>query len=356
MKIGNREIGPGHPVFIIAELSANHMQDFEMAKEMVRKAIIAGADAIKLQTYTADTMTLNSTRPEFQITSGLWKGQSFHQLYSKAYTPWEWTPEIIKMANDAGLECFSSPFDITAVDYLESLNMVAYKIASYELTDHLLIRAVAKTKKPVIISSGMASLEELKEAVGILLEYGTPSDQIALLRCVSGYPTPLDEVNLLTIKDLQKEFPNLLIGLSDHTSGTTVPMLATAMGGYIIEKHFTLDKTNGAIDNAFSLEPKEFAKMVKDVRLASTILGQVSYGSSDSETVGKSYRRSLYFVKALKKGDHVKENDMISVRPEIGIETKYYWKLIGNKVNQDIEKNTPVKWEHFAVGSLCVEE
>lgn len=342
MKIGNRQIGQGNPVYIIAELSANHQQNLDIAIEMVNKAIEAGADAIKLQTYHPDTITLDSNRPEFQLTSGLWKGQSLHQLYSKAYLPWEWTPILKKLANDQGVDLFSSPFDITAVDFLESLDVPAFKIASYEMTDHLLLRKVAQTKKPVIISSGMATLEEIKESIQVLIEHGTPENQISLLRCVSGYPTPLEDVNLATIRKLQEEFPNLEIGLSDHSEGTLVPMLATAMGISIIEKHFTLDKSSDALDNQFSLEPEEFKEMVDSVRKASMVLGKVSFGKSKSEIGNKRDRRSLYFVNDLKKGEIIKEDDVKSVRPGMGIETKYYWQLIGTTIQRDVEKNTPV--------------
>lgn len=348
MKIKDNKIGQGYPVYIIAELSANHCQDYQKALEMIHKAHQCGVNAIKLQTYLPETITLESDKEEFKLKGGLWDGYTLFELYKKGYTPWEWHQPLMEEANKLGLDLFSSPFDITAVDYLEKINFPAYKIASCEITDHILIRKIAETKKPVIISSGMASKEELKEAINLLIKYGTPKDQICLLKCTSAYPAKLEDANLNTLKDMKESF-GVEVGLSDHTLGYTVPLASVALGGVIIEKHFTLDRNGGGLDDPFSLEPEEFKKMVEEVRKIEKVFGNVQYGTESEKDV-KKLRRSLYITENLKKGDKLTENNLKSIRPGLGIHTKHYWDLLGKKVNCDIERATPMRFEFLDVG------
>ena len=338
-KIGNFELGKGK-TYIIAELSANHNQNYDTAIKLIDEAYKAGADAIKLQTYRADTITINCDKEDFQIKGGtLWDGQTLYKLYEKAYTPWEWHENLKKYANKLGLELFSSPFDTTAVDYLEKLDMPAYKIASCEITDHILIKKIAQTHKPVIISSGNASIQDLQEAVNILRKNGCT--QICMLKCTAAYPAKKEDANLLTIRDMMEKF-NVIGGLSDHTLGIEVPTISVAMGASVIEKHFTLSRDSGSPDDAFSLTPDEFKKMVESVRLTEIIMGKITYGGVKSEKVTKKHQRSLYVVKDMKKGDKFTQKNLKSIRPGNGLHTKYYWDILGKACNQDIEFGSPM--------------
>ena len=329
--------------YIIAELSANHNQDINTALKLVEEAAKCGANAIKLQTYTPDTITLNCKTDIFKIKgSNLWDNQYLYDLYSKAYTPWEWHETLFNKARDLGMDAFSSPFDTTAVDLLESLNVPCYKIASCEITDHILIKKIAETKKPVIISSGMASREELQEAIDVLRKYGTT--EICMLKCTAEYPAKPEDANLLTIKDMMESY-NVIGGLSDHTLGIEVPVASVCLGARVIEKHFTLSRDSGSPDDAFSLTPDEFKLMVDTVRVVEKTLGSVIYGGVKGEEAMKKFRRSLFFVKDMKEGDVIDEQNVRSIRPGNGIHTKDYWDILGNKVKKDIELGTPVTWD-----------
>lgn len=339
--IGNKLIG-GDNTFIIAELSANHNQNIDVALKLIEEAHKAGADAIKLQTYTADTITLNSNKDDFVIKGGtLWDGQTLYDLYKKAYTPWEWTPKLMKKANDLGMELFSSPFDITAVEHLESHNCPAYKIASCEVTDHILLKRIAETKKPVIISSGGASLEDLESALYVLRSNGTKD--IAMLKCTAAYPADPADANLKTMVNMKDTF-NVIPGLSDHTLGPTVPITSVALGAKVIEKHFTLSRDSGSVDDAFSLTPIEFKEMVDYVRIAEKSVGNIKYGGVKSEDASKKYRRSLYCCSDIKKGEIFTEKNIRTVRPGNGLHTKHYQEILGKKARVDIEFATPISW------------
>lgn len=345
LKIEGREIGPSAKPFIIAEMSGNHNHSLERALQIVEAAADAGVDALKIQTYTADTMTIDSQLPEFiiQDENNLWKGQSLYQLYQKAYTPWEWHAEIFNKCRDLGIVGFSTPFDITAVDFLETLNVPCYKIASFENTDHILLKKIASTGKPVIISMGMATLEEISETVSLLRENGSSS--IALLKCTSSYPALPSESNIVTIKDLYEKFSSCAVGLSDHTIGIGVAIASIALGGSIVEKHFTLDRASGGVDAAFSAEPKELKLLVEECKKAWLSLGKVSYGPTDRERPSLKYRRSLYFTRDLKKGEKISSMNVRSIRPAFGLSTKHYDSIIGRCVVKDVEKGTPVSWD-----------
>lgn len=342
-QINGKEIGKGHKTYIIAELSANHNQKYENAVKLIDAAHKAGADAIKLQTYRADTITIDCDKEDFKIKGGtLWDGQTLYQLYEKAYTPWEWTKDLKEYANNFGMDLFSSPFDTTAVDYLENLSVPAYKIASCEITDHILIKRIAQTGKPVIISSGNASIEDLQEAVDVLR--GNGCTQICMLKCTAAYPAKKEDANLLTINDMMTRY-NVVGGLSDHTLGIEVPTTSVAMGASVIEKHFTLSRDSGSPDDAFSLTPDEFRQMVESVRMTESIMGNITYGGVKSEEETKKFRRSLYIVKNMKKGEKFTEDNLKSIRPGNGLHTKYYWDILGKECNQDIEYGTPMKTE-----------
>jgi pseudaminic acid synthase len=341
-QIGKKLIG-GDKTFIIAELSANHNQDLNVALKLIEEAHKSGADAIKLQTYTPDTMTLNSNKDEFLMKGGtLWDGMILYDLYKKAYTPWEWTPILMKKANDLGMELFSSPFDITAVEYLESHNCPAYKIASCEVTDHILLKRIAETGKPVIISSGGASLEDLESALNVLRSNGTKN--IAMLKCTAAYPADPADANLKTMINMKETF-NVITGLSDHTLGPTVPIISVALGGKIIEKHFTLSRESGSPDDAFSLTPEEFKEMVEYVRIAEKCNGCVKYGGVKNEDSCKKYRRSLFSVCNIKKGEIITDKNIRSIRPSNGLHTKHYQEILGKKARVDIDFATPISWE-----------
>jgi N-acetylneuraminate synthase len=341
--INGREIGHSARAYIIAELSANHHHDFDQAVAIVHAAKEAGADAIKLQTYTPDTMTLNERSPVFQIGKGtIWEGKNLHDLYGEAFTPWDWQPKLKKIANELDLDCFSTPFDFSAVDFLEAMNVPAHKIASFELVDLPLIRRVAQTGKPVIMSTGMSSLAEIDEAVRAFRSAG--GQQLALLKCTSAYPSPASEMNLRTIPHLAAAF-DVPAGLSDHTLEVAVPVAAVALGACIIEKHITLSRATSGPDSAFSLEPQEFRAMVTAVRTAEQALGRVCYELSDKEQSSLVFRRSLFVVENMKKGDTFTEENVRSVRPGYGLPTKHLDVVIGRKASRDISRGTPMAWE-----------
>ncbi len=331
--------------YIIAELSANHNQDLSIALKLVEEAAKAGASAIKLQTYTPDTITLNCKTDLFKISgTNLWNDQYLYDLYNKAYTPWEWHKILFEKAKELGMDAFSSPFDVTAVDFLESLNVPCYKIASCEITDHILIKRIAETKKPVIISSGMASAGELEEAITLLRKYGTT--EICMLKCTAEYPAKPEDANLLTIKNMMNTF-NVIGGLSDHTLGIEVPIASVCLGAKVIEKHFTLSRQSGSPDDAFSLEPSEFKQMVDSIRIVEKTFGKVTYGGVKGEQEMKKFRRSLFFIKDMKKGEIIDESCVKSVRPGYGLHTKYYWNILGKTVNCDVKYGEPTTFQNI---------
>ena len=345
IQISGRHIGTGQPCYIIAELSANHGQSFEKALEVVRVAKDAGADAIKLQTYTPDTLTIDCRRPEFMVGKGtLWEGKNLYDLYAEAHTPWEWQPELKKEAERLGLHCFSTPFDDTAVEFLEKMEMPAHKIASFELVDTELLKKVAATGKPVIMSTGMASFEEIEEAVQTLRDGGCT--QLALLKCTSAYPSLPEDMNLRTIPHMAESF-DVPVGLSDHTLGTTVPVAAVALGACIIEKHLTLRRSDGGPDSAFSLEPEEFCAMVAAVRIAEKAAGSVNYQITANETASRAFRRSLFVVEDMKKGEKFTRAKVRSIRPGYGLPVKELHSVLGRIAKSDIPRGTPLSHDHF---------
>ncbi|WP_417439207.1 pseudaminic acid synthase [Idiomarina sp.] len=340
MVINGREISPEQTPYIIAELSANHNGDIKTAFKIISEAKKAGADALKLQTYRPDTITLDSDSDDFKIKGGLWDGRTLYELYEEAHTPWEWHKPLFEHARKEGITMFSSPFDNTAVDLLEDLNAPAYKIASFEAVDLALIEYVASTGKPMIISTGMADAEEIQEAIDAAR--GAGCKELAILHCVSGYPAPAEDYNLRTLADMQSRF-NVLTGLSDHTLDNTTAIVSAAMGASIIEKHFTLDRSGGGPDDTFSLEPRELAALCRDTKTAKKALGKVDYGRKSSELGNVKFRRSLYFVRDLKAGDVITEDCIRSVRPGYGLPPKFMKNIVGAKVNVNISANTAVK-------------
>jgi len=342
MQINQRNIGIQYPPYVIAELSANHNGRLETALKIIEEAKRCGADAVKLQTYSADTITLNSQNEEFMIRGGLWDGQSLYELYQKAQMPCEWHKPLFEHARALDITIFSSPFDRTAVDLLEDLNAPAYKIASFEAVDLPLIKYVASTGKPMIISTGMADKEEIGEAIQAAYDGGCK--ELVVLHCVSGYPAPAEDYNLLTMVDIAKTF-DVSIGLSDHTLDNTTAITAVALGACLIEKHFTLDRNGGGPDDSFSLEPKELQHLCQSAKTAWQALGRVDYGRKSSEQGNAQFRRSLYFVKDLKAGDVIDESSIRSVRPGYGLPPKFYDELLGKKVMRDVSVNTPVTLE-----------
>jgi pseudaminic acid synthase len=325
-EIGGRQIGGGHSTFIIAELSANHNGSLENALATIKAAKRAGADAIKLQTYTADTITLDVRSDDFRVQGTLWDGKYLYDLYKEAYTPWDWHETLFKAAANEGLVCFSSPFDPTAVEFLESLNTPAYKIASFEITDIPLIELVASKGKPVIISTGIAEMEDITLAVDACRRMGNNS--IALLKCTSSYPAPIEEANMVMVKDMAERF-GVITGLSDHTMGNTVPVVATCFGAKIIEKHFIIDRSIGGPDAVFSMNETEFADMVKAVREAESAMGAVDYTLTDKQKKGKDFSRSLYVVNDIQEGDELTHQNIRSVRPGFGMHPRHLKKLLG---------------------------
>lgn len=339
-KIGNRSIGGDNKAFIIAELSANHNQKFEIALETIKAMKQAGADAVKIQTYTPDTITLDCRNEYFNIKHDtIWDGKNLYDLYKEAYTPWEWQADLKKIAEKEGLIFFSSPFDKTAVDFLEQIEVPAYKVASFEITDIPLIEYIASKGKPVIISTGIATLEDINEAITVCKKAG--NEKIALLKCTSAYPAPLEEANLRMIPDMAERF-GCITGLSDHTLGTSVSVTAVALGAKIIEKHFILDKKIGGPDSEFSLEPDEFALMVKSIKEAETALGKVDYNLSAKMKKSREFSRSLFVVSDMKKGEEFSELNIRSIRPGYGLPPKYLKEIIGKKAKTDIAKGTPL--------------
>ncbi|MBI3475470.1 MAG: pseudaminic acid synthase [Acidobacteria bacterium] len=344
--IGGREIGAGCPVYIVAEVSANHNGRFEQAEKIVEAAKEAGADAVKLQTYTADTITIACDREPFQIGGGtLWDGKTLHELYQEACMPWEWQPKLKSAAEALGMQCFSSAFDSTAVTFLETLNVPAHKLASFELVDLALIQKMASTGKPLIMSTGMATLEEIEEAVTVARTAG--AKQIALLKCTSAYPAPAEEMNLRTIPELARRF-DVPVGLSDHTMGVAVPVAAVSLGACIIEKHLTLSRADGGPDSGFSLEPAEFKLMVEAVRTAERALGDVHFGVSEREARSRVFRRSLFVVRDLKAGEIFTEENVRSIRPGHGLHTRHLIEILGKRAAVDIVRGTPLRWDLVA--------
>ena len=345
VEISGRRIGPGYPVYIVAEMSANHNQDFDQAVKIIEAAKAAGADAIKLQTYTPDTMTIGCDNEHFQIKGTLWDGRKLYELYGEAYTPWDWQPKLKQLANELGLDLFSTAYDETAVDFLEAMNVPVYKVASFENVDLPLLRRIAQTGKPIIMSTGMATLAEIDEAVRTIREAG--GSQLALLKCTSAYPAPPEEVNLRTIPHLAEAF-NVPVGLSDHTLDIAVPVAAVALGACIIEKHFTLSRATPSPDSAFSLEPDEFKRMVEAVRTAEKASGTVHYGVGEREAGSRAFRRSLFVVRDMKAGEMFTTENVRSIRPGYGLHTRHLDEIIGRRASQDIKRGTPLTWSHIA--------
>jgi pseudaminic acid synthase len=341
--IAGRPIGPEHPPYVVAEVSANHRQDFDEAVRIIEAAAAAGADAVKLQTYTPDTITLRGDHPCFRIEGTIWNGRHLYDLFQEAFTPWEWQPKLKRVAEQLGLTFFSTPFDPAAVDFLETLGVPAYKIASFELVDLPLLREVAKTGKPVILSTGMATPEEIEEALGTIRQAG--GRQVALLKCTSAYPAPLDQMNLRAIGELARVF-RVPVGLSDHTLELATPVAAVALGASIIEKHLTFSRAFGGCDAPFSLEPDEFRAMVHAVRQTHQALGQAALGAAQGEDRMRRFRRSLFVVRDMKAGEPFTEENVRSIRPADGLHTRYYDQVLGRTAQCDIARGTPLEWKH----------
>ena len=343
MRIGNRSIGLGQQTYVVAELSANHNHNFDQAVRIIQASKQAGADAVKLQTYTPDTMTIASEREEFRISGGtIWDGRNLHDLYAEAFTPWEWQPRLKEVAEDLGMDLFSSAFDLTAVDFLEEMGVPAHKVASFELVDIPLIQRMARTGKPLIMSTGMATVEEIEEALCRAREAG--ATQIALLKCTSAYPAPVEEMNLLTIPEMTRRFA-VPVGLSDHTMGIAAPVAAVALGACIIEKHLTLSRSIPGPDSAFSLEPQEFKAMVDAVRTAEKALGRVHFGLSRKEEASRAHRRSLFVVQDVKRGETFTAANVRSIRPGNGLHPRHLEEVLGKRAARDTERGTPLSWE-----------
>lgn len=342
-KIGTRMVGEGAPVFIVAEISANHNQDYNRAVEIIHAAKEAGADAVKLQTYTADTITIDCDDECFQINEGtIWDGTTLYKLYQEAYTPWEWQPRLKEEAKKLGLECFSSPFDFTSVDFLEEMKVPAYKIASYEINDIPLIRKIARLHKPVIFATGIAYPEDIERALSVCREEG--NEDIILLKCVSSYPTPYEAVNLNVIPTLAKTY-DCLTGISDHTMGTIVSAGAIPLGAKMVEKHLTLRRSDGGPDSAFSMEPEEFKKMVNEIRILEKALGSSEYVLTDTQKIEHEGSRSLFVVKDIPKGGLLTSENIRSIRPGNGLHTMYYEEVLGKHAKHFLKKGTPLTWE-----------
>jgi pseudaminic acid synthase len=343
MHIAGRGVGKGCPAYVIAEISANHHQSFEMAEELVRAAKQAGADAVKLQTYTPDTITMASDREEFRVAGGtLWDGRTLYDLYAEACMPWEWQPRLKKAAERLGMDLFSSAFDSTAVTFLEEMGVPAHKVASFELVDIPLIQRMARTGKPLIMSTGMATVEEIEETLQSARAAG--ATQIALLKCTSAYPALPEEMNLLTIPEMARRF-SVPVGLSDHTMGIAAPVAAVVLGACIIEKHLTLSRANPGPDSAFSLEPHEFKAMVDAVRTAEKALGEVHFGGSGKEEASRVFRRSLFVVEDVKQGEAFTEANVRSIRPGNGLHPRHLTEVLGKNAAQGIKRGTPLRWE-----------
>lgn len=334
--------GASFSALLVAEISANHNQDISRAEAIIRAAAEAGADAVKLQTYTADTLTIPCDNEYFRIRGTCWQGRTLYDLYQEAYTPWEWHPRLMGLANELGMACFSTPFDASAVDFLESLNVPCHKVASFEAVDISLLKKIACTGKPVIMSTGMATLAEIDEAVRTLRENG--ASDLVLLKCTSSYPAPAEEANLRTIPHLAQTF-GCKVGLSDHTMGSAVAIAAIALGATVIEKHFTLARADGGPDGSFSMEPQEFKQMVTDVRTVEKALGEISYSCTKKEMESRVFRRSLFVVKDMEAGEVFTEDNIRSIRPGYGLHTRYYAEFLGKKITRDVRKGTPLTWD-----------
>ncbi len=343
--IQGRTIGAGHPVYIVAEMSANHHQEFDRAMEIIAAAKDCGADAVKLQTYTPDTLTIDCAGAPFQIEGTLWEGRTLYDLYAEAHTPWQWQPRLKAAAENLGLALFSSPFDATAVDFLEKMAVPAYKIASPEIVDIPLLKRIAATGKPIIMSTGMATLGEIDEALQTIRSIR--AKELALMKCTSAYPAPPEEMNLLTIPHLAAAY-DLPVGLSDHTRSIEVPVAAVALGACIVEKHFTLSRAEGGPDSAFSLEPGEFARMVEAIRMTERAVGRVCYGVTETEKLSRPFRRSLFVVKDMKAGDRFSLHTVRSIRPGHGLHTRYLEQILTRTARRDIARGTPLQWELIA--------
>lgn len=344
ISVAGRIIGEGHPAYIIAEMSANHAGDINLAKQIIRKAKECGADCIKIQTYTPDTMTIDCDNEYFAIKGGTWDGENLYNLYSKAYTPWEWQAELKAEAEKVGLDFFSTPFDKTSVDFLESIGVEFYKIASFELVDIPLIKYVASKGKPMIISTGMGSFEEIKDAIDAVHSAG--NNNIALLKCSSAYPAVPDDMNLKTMQHMSESF-DVPVGLSDHSLGSIGAVTAVAMGACIVEKHFCLSREIKNPDSSFSMEPEEFKKMVEDIRTAERAKGVVSYECSESEKGSLVFRRSIFAVKDIKKGEMFTEENIRVIRPGYGMKPKYYEDILGKVAMRDIKRGTPMDMKYL---------
>ena len=341
--IDNRKIGGDNPVYIVAEMSANHNGDYNRAVELIHAAKEAGADAVKIQTYTADTITIDSNKPYFQITQGtLWDGRTLYDLYKEAYTPWDWQPRLMEEAKKIGITLFSSPFDLTSVDFLEEMNVPCYKIASFEITDIPMIRKIARLGKPVIFATGIAYEKDIELALDTCRSEG--NDQIILLKCTSAYPAPFEAVNLEMIPHFADRY-NCVSGLSDHTMGYSVAVASVAKGAKMIEKHMTLRRADGGADSAFSMEPEEFRQMCIGVRQVEKALGKVTYELSEKQVREREHTRSLFVVKDIKAGEAYTPENVRSIRPGYGLHTKYYEDILGKRATQDLEKGTPMDWK-----------
>jgi N-acetylneuraminate synthase len=340
--IKGRSIGPGHPAYIIAEMSANHNQDYQQAVDLIVAAKEAGADAVKLQTYTPDTLTIDCDNDFFKIKGTIWDGRNLYDLYGEAYTPWEWQPKLKVVADELGIDLFSSPFDESAVDFLESMDVPAYKIASFENVDLPLLRRIAQTGKPIIMSTGMATLAEIDEAVRTIQEAN--GDQLALLKCTSAYPAMPEDMDLRSIPHLAEAF-GLPTGLSDHTLGTAVPIAAVSLGACIIEKHFTISRDIPGPDSEFSLEPSELKTLVESVHIAEKALGSVQYGVSDREAESRVFRRSLFVVEDVAAGEVFTSTNVRSIRPGYGLHTRYLDQIIGRRSSRQVSRGTPMDWD-----------
>lgn len=342
--IGNHVISKDSPTYIVAEMSANHNMDFRKAKDIIKAAAEAEADAVKIQTYTPDTITIDCKDDCFQVESLLWKGMNLYELYQKAYTPWEWQKELMEYAKSLKMDFFSSPFDLTSVDFLEELNVPAYKVASFEINDIPFIKKIAKTGKPIIISTGIAHLEDIDLAVRTCREAG--NHQVILLKCVSAYPAPFEQMNLRVIPNLCETF-DCLAGLSDHSLGDETAVASVALGAKVVEKHLTLDRKEGGVDSAFSMEPEEFAAMVRKIRNVEKALGKVSYELTEKQMESRKLSRSLFVVKDIQEGEKFTEENVRSIRPGAGMHTKYYGEVLGKTARCEIKKGTPMDWKYI---------
>ncbi len=343
IRIGKHYVGEGEKTFVVAEVSANHLQDYGRAEAIIKAAAQAGADAVKLQTYTPDTITLDCDNDYFQITQGtIWDGTTLHKLYEEAYTPWEWQPRLMEYANGLGLECFSSPFDATAVDFMKEMDMPAYKVASFEINDIPLSRKIAGLGKPVILATGIAYLEDMERALQVCKEEG--NEQVVLLKCTSAYPSPYEEMNLKVIPNMAQVF-DCITGLSDHSMGTAAAVASVALGAKMVEKHLTLSRADGGPDGAFSMEPDEFKKMVDEIRIVEKALGKVTYELSEKQKRSREDGRSLFVVKNMKEGEIFTEENVRSIRPAFGLHTMYLDEIMGKRARTDISKGTPLDWK-----------